>query len=275
MVFVLLDIKRKINQEASVTSLSSIHDESVRYVSGASRKVVARFRRDLVANYNNNTSLSKITSRCPRRRKKLFHLLRDGGEGGAISNIYRQITSSIRDIELYYDRNRLPKVLFNKLEADPYINTSAVLSKYAKVFSPMHAKSTWSNEQLNGLLVTPGRLESGISTALVLPSGYVVNKARRMTKGDREALVGYTLECSEEDIASKISNVPKNKDTLANGSTALLLCPCANHKDELLAELENSTQKEQQQISPPRSTAGLGNHITLGRQFFDTSELHC
>ena len=141
MVFVLLDIKRKINQEASVTSASSLHDESVRYVSGANRKMVARFRRDIVANpgvtttnttTSSNTSPSKntaITSRFPRRRKKLFHLLRDGGEGEAISNIYRQITSSIRDIELYYDRNRLPKVLFYKLEADPYVNAAAVLSK--------------------------------------------------------------------------------------------------------------------------------------------------
>ena len=215
MVFVLLDIKRKINQEASVTSASSLHDESVRYVSGANRRMVARFRRDIVANpgvtttntpTSSNTSPSKntaITSRFPRRRKKLFHLLRDGGECEAISNIYRQITSSIRDIELYYDRNRLPKVLFYKLEADPYVNAAAVLSKYAKVFSPMHAKSTWSTEQLNGLLLTPdiitGNLETGTSTALVHPSGYVVNKARRMTEEDREALylVEYTSECSD------------------------------------------------------------------------------
>ncbi|KAK8407556.1 hypothetical protein O3P69_002247 [Scylla paramamosain] len=72
----------------------------------------------------------------------------------------RQITSSIRDIELYYDRNRLPRVLFDRLEADPYI-AAAILSKYAKVFSPMHAKSTWSIEQLNGLLVTPRQTRFG------------------------------------------------------------------------------------------------------------------
>lgn len=217
MVFMLLDIKRKINQEASVTSSSSLHDESTRYVSGANRKTIVRFRRDLVASPSGTTTTTTYTSKnaaiISRRRKKLFHLLRDGGEGEAISNVYRQITSSIRDIELYYDRNKLPKVLFDKLEADPFINTAAVLSKYAKVFSPMHTRSTWSAEQLNGLLVTPdiitgnlGRLESGTSTALVLPSRYVVNKARRMTEKDREALymVGYTPECSEADIASRI-----------------------------------------------------------------------
>nr|BDT63212.1 MAG: wsv325-like protein [Hemigrapsus takanoi nimavirus] len=273
MVFVLLDIRRKINQEASVTSSSSLHDESVRYVSGANRKTVARFRRDLVANpsgttiTSSNTSPSKnaaITSRFPRRRKKLFHLLRDGGESKSISNIYKQIMSSIRDIELYYDRNRLPKVLFDKLEADPYINTAVVLSKYAKLFSPMHAKSTWSTEQLNGRLVTPDivtgnldRLESGTSTALVLPSGYVVNKARRMTKEDREALylVGYTPECSEADIASRINlfgynNAHRNEEALAShcGNIELLLCPCANHKDELQEPYEDTYSQNVDEI---------------------------
>lgn len=263
MVFVLLDIKRKINQEATVTSSSSLHDESVRYVSGANRKTVARFRRDLVANpsgttTSSNTSPSKnttITSRFPRRRKKLFHLLRDGGEGEAISNIYRQITSSIKDIELYYDHNRLPKVLFDKLEADPYINAAAVLSKYAKVFSPMHAKSTWSTEQLNGLLVTPDtvtgnldRLESDTSTALVLPSGYVVNKARRMSGEDRETLflVGYTPECSEADIASRTNLFGYNN--APSGNTELLLCPCANHKDELQEPYEDTYSQNVDEI---------------------------
>lgn len=179
MVFVLLDIKRKINQE--VRSSNSLHDESIRYVSGANRKTVARFRRDLVS-----PSSQAIASRFPcRHRKKLFYLLRDGGKGESISNIYRQITSSVRDIELYHDHNRLPKIVFDKLRADPYINAAAVLSKYAKDFSPLHAKSTWSTEQLNGFLIPSGRLEL-ITSALVLPSGYVVNKA--MTKEGRESL---------------------------------------------------------------------------------------
>lgn len=188
MVFVLLDIKRKINQEASLTSSSSLHSESVRYVSGANRKMVARFRRDLVANPDGtNTTSNSSISPSKNAREKLFHLLRDEGEGKSISTIYRQITSSIRDIELYYDPSGLPKALFDKLRADPYINAAVILSKYSKNFSPMHAKNTWSTEQLNGLLVTPGivtgnldRLELGTSTALVLPCGYVVNKARRV-----------------------------------------------------------------------------------------------
>ena len=190
MVFVLLDIKRKISQEASVTSLGSLHDNSVRYVSGANRKMIARFRRDLVSNPSTGNNIppfknAAITSRISRRSKKLFQLLRDGGEGVSIFNIYRQITSSIRDIELYYDRNRLQKVVSYKVKADPYVNAAVVLSKYAKAFSPIHAKSTWSVKQLNGVLVisdiATGNLErsdSGTLTALVLPSGYIVNKAR-------------------------------------------------------------------------------------------------
>lgn len=107
----------------------------------------------------------------------------------------------------------------------------------------MHAKSTWSTEQLNGLLVTPDivtgnldRLESGTSTTLVLPSGYVVNKARRMTEEDKEALylVGYTAECSKAAIASRTNlfgynNATRNVEVLASGNTELFLCPCANH----------------------------------------------
>ena len=188
MVFVLLDIKRKISQEASITSSSSLQDESVRYVSSANRKTVVRFRRDLIANFGGaNTTRNSNTSPSKNSRVKLFKLLRDRGKGKAISTIYKQITSSVRDVELYYDPNWLPKILFDKLRADPYIHAAAVLSKYSKNFSPMRAKSTWSVEQVNGLLVTPGivtgnldRLESGTSTALVLPCGYIVNKARRI-----------------------------------------------------------------------------------------------
>ena len=188
MVFVLLDMKRKIDQEASVTSLSSLHCENVCYVSGVNRKMVARFRRDLVADpIGTNTTCISNTTPSKNTSKKLFHLLRDGRESETVSTIYRQIASSIRDIELFYDPNELPKVLFGKLKADPYINAAVILSKYSKNFSPMHAKSTWSTEQLNGLLVTPGivtgnldRIESGTSTALVLPCGYVVDKARRI-----------------------------------------------------------------------------------------------
>ena len=157
-------------------------------MSGANRKTVVRFRRDLVTNPSGtNTTSINNTSPSKNSRVKLLQLLRDRGEGKAISTIYKQITSSVRDVELYYDPNGLPKILFDKLRADPYIHAAAVLSKYSKNFSPMQAKTTWSPEQLNGLLVTPGivtggldRLEPVISTALVLPCGYIVNKTRKI-----------------------------------------------------------------------------------------------
>lgn len=121
MVFLLLDIKRKINQEALVTSSCSLHDKNTRYVSGVTCKTIARFRRDLIATNPSKTILN-------RHNNNLFYLLRDRGKGETISSVYRQITSSIRDIELYYDPNRLPKSLFDKLMADPYINAAAILS---------------------------------------------------------------------------------------------------------------------------------------------------
>ncbi|KAK8390628.1 hypothetical protein O3P69_010372 [Scylla paramamosain] len=92
----------------------------------------------------------------------------------------------------------LPRVLFDRLEADPYINAAAILSKYAKVFSPMHAKSTWSIKQLNGLLVTPDILTGNLD---------ILDSERR-----------------EVDIASRTNlfgcnNMPKNEGALASGNT--------------------------------------------------------
>lgn len=173
MLFILADIKRKMKQEAAVTSAHSIHDASVSYASGVTAKMVARYRRDLVRPSLDTPSTS-LTQKKKNKRKDLLHLLRDGGENKTIGNVLRQINSSVRDIEERYDDNKLPPSLEAKLRADPYINMASVLSKFAKLHSPVYAKATWHRERLNNELLMS---TDPTTTALVLPTGHVINLA--------------------------------------------------------------------------------------------------
>ncbi|KAK3874372.1 hypothetical protein Pcinc_020667 [Petrolisthes cinctipes] len=150
-------------------------------------KVVARYRRALVKQQQSATATPTTKK---KRRSTLLHLLRDGGEGKAMANIFKKLTSFVRDIEMYYDDNELPSSLRDKLAADPYVNTSSIFSKFAKLYSPMHAKASWSAEQL--ITASPFSMGStavsSTSTALVLPTGHMVNKALFMTEKDIETL---------------------------------------------------------------------------------------
>jgi hypothetical protein len=259
MVFVLIDIKRKAMNEAAVSASTSIHDNSVKYVNGATPKMVAMYRKSLT---KSGLKLSSDKAKSERERsRKLLHLLRDRGENISISDAFKQITSSIKDVEESREPLNIPDVLKTKLALDPYVNTSCVLSKFARAYSPMHAKTSWSNEQQMSELVVAPALSSGsvltasTSTALVLPSGHVVNKAKMMTDDDRStlALAGYTPECAAADIASRINifgyhNAPRNEEAYARGETELHLCPCVNHEKELEAPFTGSYSQQPDEI---------------------------
>lgn len=259
MVFLLVDIKRKAVNEAAVSASTSIHDGSVKYVSGATPKMVATYRKTLT-----KSGLNSLTGRVKAEREKtqkLLGLLRDEGRNTSIKDAFKQITSSIKDVEESREPLNLPDDLATKLASDPYVNTSCVLSKFAREFSPMHAKSSWGADQKADELLAAPALSSGsvltasTSTALVLPSGHVINKARKMTNGDRSTLTlsGYTPECAAVDIASRINifgyhNAPRNEDAYARGETELHLCPCINHHKELEAPYEGSYSEHPEEI---------------------------
>lgn len=259
MVFVLMDIKRKTMNEAAVSASTSIHDDSVKYVNGATPKMVAMYRKSLT---KSELKLSSGEARTEQERSRnLMHLLRDGGQNMSISDALKQITSSIKDVEESRDPLNMSEDLKTKLASDPYVNTSCVLSKFAKEYSPLHAKASWSNEQIADELVAAPALSSGsvltasISTALVLPSGHVVNKAKMMTDDDRStlALSGYTPECAAADIASRINifgyhNAPRNEEAYARGETELHLCPCINHENELEAPFVGTYSQQPDEI---------------------------
>lgn len=261
MVFVLTDIKRKVMNEAAVRASTSIHDDSITYVNGATPKMVAMYRKTLTKSGLKLTSEAEKTEIEQKRRQKLLQLLRDGGQNTSILDAFKQITSSIKDVEESREPLNMPDDLKTKLASDPYINTSCVLSKFAKTYSPLHAKASWSDDQIADELVAAPALSYGsaltasTSTALVLPSGHVVNKAKLMTNDDRStlALSGYTIECAAADIASRINifgyyNAPRNEEAYAKGETELHLCPCVNHEKELEAPFTGTYSQHPNEI---------------------------
>lgn len=225
-IYVLIDIKRKSSPEMAVRSSPSFARGEVKYVNGATPKLVAMYRRDMkpkpvnaengraTASSYTNSVLKREAAVGPRdvKKRNLLQMLRDGtGDSSkkkeSIKNVLREIFSTVKDVETYRDKSKLSDEHMKIMEADPYIIYSCVLSKFASTYSPMHLRVTWSDVQLNNNLIYPNNSIPKEDTVLVLPTGHVINKARFMTTEDMKTLglVGYTVECAKAPLASCIS----------------------------------------------------------------------
>lgn len=133
---------------------------------------------------------------------------------------------------------------------DPLVYFSAVTSKFAKEYTPLHAKAAWCYSQIAGELVMPHSLSSG--TAFVLPTGHVINKSAGMTAEDiiahnppkPNSEIDLTAHCADAPVVSRTNlfgyaGSKSNLDSLKNNTTETLLCPCQSHRDRL--EIPNST----------------------------------
>nr|BDU62219.1 wsv325-like protein [Chionoecetes opilio bacilliform virus]GAV93223.1 envelope protein [Chionoecetes opilio bacilliform virus] len=139
--------------------------------------------------------------------------------------------------------------LFEKMGRDPLLYMSCATSKFAYKFSPFKAKRFTSKSQLNNMLVYPHPVDNG--TAFILPSGRVINKAKRM---DHEDLATWnrpvsgtvdtakilTSDCAEAPPVSRInvygfSGSPDNLAAKSDSSVETLVCKCKTHIDLLKA----------------------------------------
>lgn len=188
--YILLDIKRKSSPDMAVRSSPSFARGEIRYVNGATPKLVAKYRRDkkpAAISSSTNTARKRdvAASPCYVKERNFLQMLRDGTgdslkkqESESIKNVINEILSTVKNIETYSDRSKLSDKHMKIMEGDPYIVYSCVLSKFAATYSPMHSHVTWSNVQLNNSLIYPMNCIPKENTALVLPTGHIINKAK-------------------------------------------------------------------------------------------------
>nr|BDT62519.1 MAG: wsv325-like protein [Melicertus latisulcatus pemonivirus] len=134
---------------------------------------------------------------------------------------------------------------------DPLVYFSAVTSKFASEYTPLHARRAWTSGQMNGQLIMPHPISSG--SAFVLPTGHIINKSFGMTKRDLKAhnppnpRVDSDLQPSCT-VAPRVTRTnlygyagsKKNLKAFQMNATETLLCPCKMHR-HLLDEPDAST----------------------------------
>lgn len=220
-IYLTYDIYRKANNESHVRLAKSLHDSDVQYAVGVLPVHVRQFRKDYVRPDSIQTNPTNPTVNQTKPTA---------------------VVVAKRPTAVF--EQGLNQQLKEKLANDSYIITSVIVSKFAKLYSPLHAKSTWDLQQLNNSLSVPPSLvtlpQDSTGTALVLPTGHVINKARGMNESDRATFLPlkYTPECSEAPLASRINlygygNSVENERAFREQNTELHLCPCPNHKANL------------------------------------------
>ncbi len=106
----------------------------------------------------------------------------------------------------------------------------------------MQAKVTWTEEQIEGSLPVPhsflNTARDSTGDALVLPTGHVINKARRMNASDIATFKPFvfTTECVNADLAYMINlygyqESEQGLKAANDRKTELYLCPCKHHRD--------------------------------------------
>ena len=141
---------------------------------------------------------------------------------------------------------------FIKMGRDPVLYMASAVSKFARDYSPFRAKAFVSSAQLSNRLVYPQVVECG--TALVLPTGHVINKAKNMTDEDmdtwnysppqgvatRDIRKMLTRQCAAAPPVHRINvygfaGSRENRAALEDSSVEMLLCNCDTHTNLLQA----------------------------------------
>lgn len=249
LIYVVVDVYRRCNSASSSVRSSPVmgsEDDGVAFVGGGggglSEETVFKFRSMLEPESVGRLLLlssARVKSE-EEATSSLFTMLKNGHHAGG------------GDI-----------AMFKKMGRDPLMYMSATTSRFAHEYSPFRAKAFTSAAQLKNKLVCPQVVDSG--TAFILPTGHVINKAKKMSDEDLDTWNKppppfddsqvLTRQCTEAPPVHRINvygfaGSELNKTTLGESAVEMLVCNCDRHVDLL-------------QAPAPETYSSVPNHIQV------------
>lgn len=237
------------NDNYSIRSHPPIGDKTggaVCFATNVPRKTIIKYRNNLEP--MRKSILMKSSSESP----SIVHLPLSKIKGNSIFKLLKRGNIE-NNINNYIKNQKLTDDLFIKLTKDPLIYSSCATSAFVHSYTPLHAKKKWTRKRLRNELIYP--TEPTQSSAFVLPTGHVINKAYGMTYEDlvshipanlkQRSVRDLNITCTETFPVSRVnlygySGSELNLETVSKGNTETMLCPCKNHK-KLLSLPDSST----------------------------------